>query len=225
MAVELPPTAYVRFCPVGRIQAYGLDPLTITGLILKDLREHFQAGQIENPHLASLVWRPRADDPATVDETRTAIMIEPYGYDFKQVAGTYPALVVKRLAYDGSRKLSIGQNAYHGDFAAHEAPLAGTEYTNVIEGQHQVLCATASAGVAELLGWEVYRQLAHFSVQWCRHYGFAEFVVAGLSEQGAERLEQFEHVVAVTVRYAYTDNWVVAEVAPRLSKVVVNVTP
>jgi hypothetical protein len=218
MTEPIEKTSYVRFCPATDIQARGLDPLTITGLFLKDLREHFQPGQIENPRLADLVWVPRADDPNRVDDTRTRIMIEPFGYDRKESAGSHPTLVVKRGEQDGSRRLGIGSNAYHGDWAASKPPLAGTEYTNMIQGSHQVMCATDSAGVSELLAWEVYRQLAHFSVQWCRHYGFGSFTVAGLSAQEKVKIEQFEHTVAVNIGYEYTDNWVVAEAAPRLSR-------
>jgi hypothetical protein len=217
--IPVPETSYVRFCPVNRIREFGLDPLTITGLILSDLRDHFREGQIENPRLADLVWRPRADDPTGVDETRTGVMIEAFGYDYKQVAGSHAAITVRRGDYDGSRKLSIGQNAYQGDMGAHAPPLAGVEYTNLIAGTHQVACATDSPGLTDLLGWEVYRQLAHFAAVWCRHYGFAEFAVSGLSAQQIEPGTRFEFVARVTASYAWADNWVVAETGPRLSRV------
>ncbi len=222
MAVELANTAYVRFCPVDGLHKRGLDPITITGLLLRDLRDHFREGEIENHRLNDMIWVPRHDDPNAVDVTRTGVMIEAYGYDLKEAAGSHPVIVVKRGHQDSSRSISIGGNAYHGDFLAHLPPAGGTEYTNTIKGTHIVTCGAGSAGVVELMSWEVYRQLACFATQWCRHYGFAEFKLTGIAEDGVEKLEFFDHSVAVTVEYTYTDNWVVAQVAPRLGGVAID---
>jgi hypothetical protein len=203
-------------CP-GEAPERGLDPLAITGLLLRDLRDHFREGRIENTNLEDLIWIPRSDNPNAVDETRTKLFVEPWGFDLKQISGA-PALIVKRLDWKGDRAVSIGGNAWQGGLTESDLPLAGTHYTNIIEGKHQIVCTSGSGGLTELLAWEVYRQLAHFACVWRSHYGFTECVVEGLSGQGnTEKLAEFEHAVAVIVRYSYTDTWVVAQVAPRLS--------
>jgi hypothetical protein len=214
-----PPPTYVRFCPVNRVDAPGLDPVSFTGLFLKHLRDHFQPGEIENPQLAGLVWVPRPDDPDAVDPARTRILIEPFGYDVKENSGACPAVVVKRGAYDGSEKLGLGGNMWQGGWAAHPMPLAGSMFTRIIKCQHQITCETGHAGLTDLLAWEVYIHLSHFARYWCVHYDLRDFTVRGLAPASVEKMEVPAYAVAVTVDYAFTDTWVVAEVAPRLSRV------
>lgn len=216
--MESAETAYVRFCPITEIQAVGLSPTLITGIFLRNIRQHFSPGQVESPYLRKLVWVGREKDPIQMDEKLTTIYIEAEETDKPLNASQCARIILDRLDYDTQPDMAVGSNSYQGDFLANDGLIAGMAFSDVIIGAHNVSCQAKEKGMAEELAWEVNRHLRQFRMLWMQEYGFDNFKVGKAGK--AAPLEKGEgYGIDVNVEYAFTDNYVVAEVAARFQGV------
>lgn len=212
--------SFVRFCPVNEIQAGSLSPHLITGLLLRNLREHFRKGGVEDRNLANLYWVGKKNNPVVMDDTRSTMVIEPDDYDKKIVAGANARIIIQQQEYS-NEIMGVGDNRYHGDWASIDGMIAGMVYSDPIFGSHVISCQGPAKAFAQLLSWEVYRHLHQFRHLWVSHYGFSKF---GVKKVGpAQDLQDSKgYGVDVTLEYSFTDNYVVAEVAPTFQGVTMN---
>lgn len=212
-----PGTSYIRFSPHAAFQATGLSPLLVTGILVHELRNHFQPGQIEDPRAQKYVWRPKVNDNTEPSERDTGILIDPWSKPDRRTTGNTPHVMVRRVKVGGGDYKFLNSNAWITNMAGMEVPLAGENHTMVVQGQHHIGVACDEVAAVEVVTWEIFRHLEFFHDAMMREYGFGEFGVVGISEVDAGEAARNGYDVAVIVSYAFNLNWVVAEVAPRMA--------
>jgi len=182
----------------------GVRPVTMTGLFVQLMRQHFANPQsIENDAFRSRAWSKLACESGI--SILDSSVWDPAG------AGKQPEIVVKRNKYTPI-KLGIGD-------------LAGitTEghkrYSVAMQGSH-TLFATAKAGPeAEILGAEVYMFLLSMQQVIREKFSLLKFALVDVGEISILQEASNVYAVPITVAYAWEESWVLYEHAPILKRI------
>jgi hypothetical protein len=191
---------------VSSVCSLGMRPHLMTGFLRQHLIAHFsQPDQIEHPNLREYLWRAEIE--------RSKILIESLTQWKPENAGTRPAILIRRNAWQNQR-MGIG------DYLQGATVIEGHDrYSTLMQGSHTIFCLTTTPGECETLAAEVYRELLQFGPVIRETLSLMRFV---LTEVGQMKpvLEAREHYATpVTVSYAHTEDWIIRRHAPVLDHI------
>lgn len=184
-----------------------LSPFVIEGLIRNMLINHFSsADNIQDPSLRGLLWNGLASGN---------ILIEAF-YTWKpESTDTRPAVIIRRNSL-ANRRISIGDRLHGG------VDVEGNEhFVTQWVGSSTLFCIGQSGTQAELLGFEVQRELTEFAPELLTYVNkLKRFQAAELG--GMVELEEARerYTTPVTVGYRYDQTWVVRPRVPRLKRII-----
>jgi hypothetical protein len=166
----------------------------ITDALVKWLRFHFSAAtRIEHPSLIDRVW---VDDKSASPITITSLA------EFDPVAAQQrPAILVDRLDQDlDMNNRPIGSQLQGG---------APGQFGHLLVGRHVVHCLGGREGEAELLAFEVWRDLSRFAPLLRERLCLVRLLPNRIGKR--VKLSNEEHqqhyTVPVEVMYAYFEQW------------------
>jgi len=205
----------------------GHTPQILTGVFLRILQNHFSnPDYIEDDALKDNVVRLKPDD-TTEGIPETGILIEP-SYKFNPIDfGARPAIFIKRNGLEVQRygindglTVGLGRDK-EGNVKTYE----GDYHTVGVLGSHTLFCVSRSGAEAEVLGYEVFREIQQFAPIVRRDLGLKKLAVPQISE--LSKLEEHDQhfVVGVVVGWAYFEKWRIVPDAPWLKSLHVELRP
>jgi len=205
---------HVDVDPDENSMLYIRDPYTITGLFVQFLRSHFGVAEnIKRELLQGYLW---SDDVAT-----SRIQIEPSFKVNVQNTMQRPAILVKREAVSVvPLGLGDGQHLSHVEPSGISQGMhKGVDFSNIIRGQHSVICIGQTGGEAENIGLEVLFHLLEHRYVLKKELNVGKFIVSGLSP--AVKMEENQENWAATVElgWAYSHDWTLYQDSPILKKI------
>ena len=180
--------------------------LIVTGVFIDIMRQHFaDPALLDEAHLQNLVWRP--------DDT-TGILIESVTKWVPRLTEKRPAIIVKPNSMTNVR-LGLNDQRQGPPVDAQGNKHFSTFWT----GSHTLFAIGNSGAQAEILASEIQRQLTGFADEIRRSIGLQQFRVLELGpiSELEEAIETF--TVPVTVGYAYGENWITRQQAPRIKRI------
>jgi len=200
---SLPSTTPIPLSQLGEHCPPHWRPQLLTGFFREVLTRHFgDPANIEHPDLLSYVWRDALD---------TGILIESVYRWRGENVGKCPAIIIKRNAYRNLR-FSLGDQA--GDDGR------GTRhFATAWVGSHSLFCLHETGAAVDLLATEVQRELTEFAPVFKEYLGLLAFAVTEVGAVSEVEEATENHVVPVTVGWAYTETWALAKEAPPLWEV------
>lgn len=199
MAPEyIPPEESTALCRTG------LPPYTLTGLLRKLLISHFSAeGNITYSQFRTMMWQA-APGPQN-------ILIESITQWKPSVTEKRPAILISRNDYSYVR-WGIGDRKMGGS-----GPADSTRYEFGFAGSHTMFCVSRLPAEAELLGQEVFFDLAFFAPAIATELNMIKFVPVGIGK--LMEIEEAHESYAVPVTFACVSSfpWVIMENAPTLN--------
>jgi len=187
----------------GKLCAFGMRPLLLTGYLVDHLEQHFSLGAtIEEPDLRSLIWR-KTDD--------TGILISTESDWRPTTTGKRPAIIVKRNSYQNVKK---GINNFVGT-----TKQGFDEFASFWVGSHTLFCLQGTGASADLLATEVQREFTQFGPIIRKYLDLHAFVVHEVGPR-SELEEAHEHsAVPVTIGWAYEESWQVFQHSMPIRKI------
>jgi hypothetical protein len=201
-------------CPTPGYINSNPDPLTITGLLMWELRQHFQPEQLWLPGLDKMVWVADPNDPDNMDIEKTRIIIEPAELPRREMTGDCPQVLIKREALN-SNVLGLMNSS---SLSLTEVT-AGRKHYGQFVGAWNVIISADSVGLIEMLGWECFSFFTHFERVLQQHYRLSKFHPAQMSEISVSESEGVGYVVVIRIEIGFNNSWVIAAQAPRLKHV------
>lgn len=192
--------------PVSSLLSLRPRPYLLTGMFRHIMIQHFQqAGNIEDPALRGLVWKP--------GET-TGILIESATRWRPELTNDRPAIIIKRNDFENRR---VGIN---DQYQFNPTDLEGhRHFTAYMGGSHTLFCLSTEAAQAEILAAEVARELLQFGPYLRERLLLERFQLLGLGAVATIKGAQTTSGVPVTVGYVYTENWQLRAQVPMLRKI------
>ena len=178
--------------------------LIVTGSLRNWLSRHFGSSDyIEEPSLKDLIWKPGVD---------TDILVETHTRWRPETTELRPAVIIKPNAWQNIRR-GIG-NRRQGP----SVDKYGQEkFVTFWAGSHTLFCIGGTGSHAELLGFEVQRELTEFGNKIANSLGMLRFEVTQIGAPAILEEAQENFVVPVTVGYYCEERWAVRQNAPLLS--------
>lgn len=224
-AAETGPTL-VDFDEWSSLCATGHTPLILTGAFLTILKEHFsKASNIENEALRDNIFQENPED-TTEGVVDRGILIDTV-YRFNPVDfGTRPAIYAKRNEMQTQRYgINDGLHVGLGVDKNGELLLDQGEYHTVgVLGSHTMFCIGRTGAEAEVLAYEVFREIQHFSPILRQRLRLKKLAVTQLT--ALSKLEEYDqhYVVGVVLGWAYFEAWRIKPVAPWLKTISIEPT-
>jgi hypothetical protein len=196
----------------------GLTPRTITGLIMRFLKDHFSdASLILTPNLRQFVYSEKVAESKI--RIVKSVIFDPSG------SGQYPALVVKRLNLESMRHSMDDRAQSHSLDHSTEQMQGITQHSRFITGAHRIFCIADVGGEAEDLAQEVFDFLSFMSPAIRDRLPFHDFAVIGMGEEGALNDTAAQVGIAVDLKYTYEYAWALQALAPRLKAFTIGASP
>jgi hypothetical protein len=172
------------------------------------LKEHFARPEtIESPHLRNNIFKPDPENTVT-DPLATKIKIEPswrYDADDEQQR---PAIYVRRNQVQLQR-LAIADGLGIGKHSA------------MLVGSHTCFCVERSGEAAEILGYEVFRELNQFGPVVRSDFNMYRWNALQLTPVSILEEAEEHFVTGVIVGWAYNETWQIRKISPFLKKILV----
>lgn len=203
---------------VRNLCAVGMTPRTMTGLIMRFLKDHFSdPSLILTPNLRQFVYSEKVAESKI--RIVKSVIFDPAG------SGQYPALVVKRLELKSDRhSMDDRAQSRSADYST-EQMQGISQHSRFITGAHRIFCLADVGGEAEDLAQEVFDFLSFMSPAIRDSLPFHDFAVIGMGEEGALTDTASQVGIAVDVRYVYEYAWTLQALAPRLKAFTLNTSP
>jgi hypothetical protein len=165
--------------------------LRLTNVLVRWLRFHFSAAsRIEHPDLTGRVW---------TDADSSPIFISSLADWDPNKSGKRPAVLVDRL----DQRKDMNQRGI-GDQMMGVAP---GRFAHFMVGQHVVHSLGGRDGEAEILAWEVWRELTRFAPYARKAVCLHRLLVSTVGKR-VQLPESREHyTVPVVLDYGYEENW------------------
>ena len=209
----------------------------LTGIFVRLMQEHFSdPGNLEyngmNEFADSAETRPAAqlqDYIWTPNNETTKIQIQPVWAYNPQDIQRRPAIYVKRNAQRPQR-LAINDGmtiaAHRTGPAPENIEVRGEYHSVMVLGSHTLFCVGQTGAEAEVLGQEVFDQVAMFAPLLRTDFKFHRVAVQEQGEVSIIEGEAEHHfLVPIVVAYAYALAWRIKAVAPWLKSIGVEVRP
>jgi len=191
-------------------------PSQMTGYLLKLLQAHFYvADNINDLKLRDLLWKPDTDD----ETEQSKIHIEPsWDYDPTHLQQR-PALYVSRGPVQVQRIAIRDRALTH--LSARSGNLEGTDYLQLLQCRHQIICAAAKSRMAlDRLSEEVFYMIMEYGPAISKDLSIANLRVTAITEVKPMENEDHENFMCgVQIAWTTGHSWTLKPIAPILKSI------
>lgn len=205
----------------------GHTPLILTGAFINILKEHFaNPDNIGSAALRDNVFKEDPED-TTVGVADKGILIDTVYRFNPRDFGTRPAIFVKRNELQIQRygindgiQVGLGKDK-EGNFLVDQ----GSYHVVGILGSHTLFCIGRTGAETEVLAYETFREMQHFSPVLRKSLNLKKLSVTQLTS--LSKLEEYDqhYVVGVVVAWAYFEKWRIKQVSPWLKSIAISLNP